>query len=166
MAGRKTAKQKLVSTSEFARMMNVTRQAVLGAIANGRLSAEKVDGVYQIDPVLGKDQFLNSKERQVVNDPNGTGTQVENLTHLKRIRLGLQIQQDKLNLEKSKGELVSVREVNDKLFKMGMELRQAFQMLPSQVIDDILAANSRNEAHEILSAAIDRELQKLSSLEI
>ena len=173
MAGKKTVKPtdkkdkpKLISTTEFAKLMGVTRQAILQAIQSGRIDCVKVNGQYGIDPIVAQKQFIDSKERQVFNDPNANATQIENIAHMKRIRLGIQIQQDKLNLEKSKGELVSVRDVNDKLFKMAMEIRQAFQMLPSQVIDDILAASTRNAAHEILSQAIDRELDKLSKAEI
>jgi excisionase family DNA binding protein len=166
MAGRKKAPLQLLSTAEFAQLMGVSRQAVLKAINEGRIDAEKDGGNYKINPLIAKKQFLESKERQVANDPNGDAGSMQNISNLKRIRLGIQIQQDQLNLQKAKGELVSVKEVNDKLFKMGMEIRQQFQMLPNQVIDDILSAASRTEAHRLLSEALDRELLKLSSLEI
>lgn len=73
----------------------------------------------------------------------------------------------KLELEyKEKvGTLVEKSKIYKALYEIGQEMRTAFQTLPDRVIDEILAAPSRNHAHQILFNAIADELEKLSAIE-
>lgn len=73
----------------------------------------------------------------------------------------------KLELEyKEKvGTLLEKSKVYKALYEIGQEMRASFQALPDRVIDDILAAPSRNHAHQILFNAIADELEKLSSID-
>jgi hypothetical protein len=73
----------------------------------------------------------------------------------------------KLELEyKEKvGSLVEKTKVYKALYEVGQEIRTAFQTLPDRVIDDVLAAPSRNHAHQIMFNAIADELDKISDME-
>lgn len=73
----------------------------------------------------------------------------------------------KLELEyKEKvGTLLEKSKVYKALYEVGQEMRTSFQALPDRVIDDILAAPSRNHAHQLLFNAIADELEKLSSID-
>jgi hypothetical protein len=73
----------------------------------------------------------------------------------------------KLELEyKEKvGSLIEKSKVYRALYEIGQEMRAAFQALPDRVVDDMLAAPSRNHAHQVLFNAIADELEKLSSAE-
>lgn len=65
--------------------------------------------------------------------------------------------------EKTKA-LINRDQVYKELFAVGQELRSAMQSIPDRYIDEIVAADSRNAAHNILQTAIDEELKRISEL--
>lgn len=69
-----------------------------------------------------------------------------------------------LEMKQKQGSLVDKQQVYKGLFVAGQEIRSAMQSIPDRVIDNILAARSRNEAHAILSNAIADALEKLADL--
>jgi hypothetical protein len=60
------------------------------------------------------------------------------------------------------GSLVDKDKVYKSLFEMGQELRAAFLAIPDRVVDEMLAATTRHEAHSILYKAINAELEKMA----
>lgn len=162
----KSESNQLISCPQFAKLMGVSRQAVLKAIDEGRITAVKKGRGYMVNPETASTQWHNSKTTTVHNDPNAGEQPAMNLNALKQMRLKIQIQKEQIELQKTKKELVSSREINDALFKMGVEIRQKFQQIPGQIIDDVLAAQTRNEALMLLTDAIDGVLSDLSNIAI
>lgn len=70
-----------------------------------------------------------------------------------------------LDYKKRIGDLVAKDEVYKALFAFGQELRTQFQAIPDRVVDNMLAASSRNEAHIILYEAITKVLENLADIE-
>lgn len=70
-----------------------------------------------------------------------------------------------IDYKKKIGELVSKDDVYKSLFTFGQELRTQFQAIPDRVVDNMLAASSRNEAHIILYEAITKVLENLADID-
>lgn len=70
-----------------------------------------------------------------------------------------------LDYKKRTGDLVAKDEVYKALFAFGQELRTQFQAIPDRVVDNMLAASSRNEAHIILYEAITKVLENLADID-
>ena len=70
-----------------------------------------------------------------------------------------------LQMKEKQGSLVDKQFVYKTLFEAGQEVRSALQAIPDRVIDNILAARSRNDAHKILFDAISDALEQLSDIQ-
>lgn len=70
-----------------------------------------------------------------------------------------------LEYKQKTGSLVEKEAVYRELFRAGKELRTALMSIPDQIIDDVLACNTRNEAHALLSKTIAQTLEMLSDIE-
>lgn len=70
-----------------------------------------------------------------------------------------------VDYKKRIGELVMKADVYKALFAFGQELRTQFQAIPDRVVDNMLAASNRNEAHNILYEAITVVLENLSDID-
>jgi hypothetical protein len=69
----------------------------------------------------------------------------------------------KVKLRKMNGELVEVSSVHQALFLYGQVIRAELQNIPERIIDDLLAVTNRNKGYQLLSSAIDKALEKLST---
>lgn len=69
-----------------------------------------------------------------------------------------------LEYKKEAGQLVNKDKVYSQLYAVGQEIRSALQAVPDRVIDDVRAAENRNEAHQILYDAISDALEHLSEI--
>ena len=96
-------------------------------------------------------------------EPQPTGG-VKSLAELKRQTAEIRLHREALELKQKRGELVDKQKVYRALFSAGQEARTAFQAIPDRVIDDVLAAKTRNEAHGILFNAIADTLEMLSEI--
>jgi hypothetical protein len=67
-----------------------------------------------------------------------------------------------LSFKEKSGSLVRKDEVYRALYAFGQSVRSAIQAVPDRVIDDVLSAGSRNEAHLLLQKALDEALLKLA----
>ena len=70
-----------------------------------------------------------------------------------------------LKLQEALGELVPLAEVKKNLFTFGAEIRNALQAIPDRIIDNLLAADTRSEAHTILTVAINKALLSLTDID-
>ncbi len=91
-------------------------------------------------------------------------TNGKSLAEIKRQTAEVKLHREALELKKTRGELVDKQKVYRALFSAGQEVRTAFQAVPDRVIDDILAAKTRNEAHGVLFNAIADTLEMLSEI--
>ena len=76
----------------------------------------------------------------------------------------LEAHERKLKVRKMKGELVEKDLVYKVFFMKGQEDRAKFESIPERIIDEILAAKSRNQAYLILTKAIADALDATSKL--
>jgi len=67
----------------------------------------------------------------------------------------------KLEYEKLKSELVEKSEVYRRLFSLGKELRISLQAIPDRIVDSVISAASRHEAHTIMYEAIASALAEI-----
>jgi len=67
-----------------------------------------------------------------------------------------------LKFEKESGRLVEKQAVYRELFAIGKSIRDALLAVPDRCVDDALAARSRREAHEIMTAEIAKALEGLT----
>jgi hypothetical protein len=93
-----------------------------------------------------------------------TPTNGKSLAEIKRQSAEVKLHISALELKEKRGQLVDKDKVYRALFAAGQEVRMEFQSLPDRVIDDILAAKTRNEAHGVLFNAIADALEKLNEL--
>ncbi len=173
-----------ISIKEYARRMEVSDTAIAKAINTGKI----VEGVVRdeknrpwiipdiatkewakaYNPNYGRkpksyallDAAAAQETKEDAQQPTtGSG---KSIVELKRLQSEIRIQRDALSLRREKGELVDKKKVYGQLFAMGQELRTNLQVIPDRVIDSILAAADRNEAHGILYNAISEALASMA----
>ena len=103
-----------------------------------------------------------TREPKTETEPPSNGG--KSLAEIKRQTAEVRLHEAALDLKKKRGELVDKQKVYRALFSAGQEVRTAFQAIPDRVIDDILAAKTRNEAHGVLFNAIADTLEMLSEI--
>lgn len=97
-------------------------------------------------------------ESGIVREANST----QKINHA---RAAIKLQMDSMELQKKKGQLVEKDKVNKELFEAGKEIRETLLTIPDRIVDDMLAADNRNEAHTLLYKEIEMSLEKLSRME-
>jgi len=70
-----------------------------------------------------------------------------------------------IKLKEATGELVPIAEVKKNLFTYGVEIKNALLSIPDRIIDNLLASDSRSEAHTLLTVAINKALVSLTDIE-
>ena len=112
-----------------------------------------VDKKPKVDAVAGK------------TPPGSTdGESGRSLAEIKRQTAEVRLRLDALELKERMGQLVDKDAVYRALFAAGQEVRTALQAIPDRVIDDVLAARSRNESHQVLYNAIADALEMLNEI--
>lgn len=102
---------------------------------------------------------VDDSEPEAPQRPGG-----KSLAEIKRQAAEVKLHISAIELKEKKGQLVDKDKVYKALFAAGQEVRTAFQAVPDRVIDDILAAKTRNEAHSVLFNAIADTLETLSEI--
>jgi hypothetical protein len=168
-----------ISLREYGRRKGCSDTAIRKAIKSGKI----VKGVIRkpgerpvIDPVVA-DAEWGMNFNPTYTDRNDTlrknllGSAAaaseeagRSLADIKRQTAEVRLRLDALELKERMGQLVDKDAVYRALFAAGQEFRTAMQAIPDRVIDDILAARNRNEAHQVLFNAIADQLEMLSDL--
>lgn len=115
--------------------------------------------------VKGKDE-KKDKPADTKTDDNDFDIVVSNTDNLVDVRKKLEqvkLKSTLLDLKKKQGDLIPKAEVYKSLYEKADEIKLAFQAIPAQTIDNIMASRTRNEAMLILSEKIDEVLIKLSN---
>jgi hypothetical protein len=84
------------------------------------------------------------------------------LAEIKRLNAQVKLQLDAIELKKKRGELVDKRQVYTALFEAGQTIKNQVLGVPDRILDEMLAASSRNEAHTILYKALVQALEALA----
>lgn len=89
-----------------------------------------------------------------------------NISYKEADRLGkiADTQLRQLKVAELKGSLVKAETIEKTFFEFARTLRNGFQNISDRIIDQILSAGSRNEAHILLQNEIDQVLTSLSKL--
>lgn len=180
----------LIAIREYARRVGKTDTSVHKAIKAGKIVKGVVvdkDGKKKIDPDVATAEWdlhkdpsyqrtyksgkSNTEEidAPVVSIPSGNapaqspGTK-KSLADIKRDTAEVKLHISALELKEKKGQLVDKEKVYKALFAAGQEVRTTFQSIPDRVIDEILSAPTRNDAHAILFNAIADGLEQLSEV--
>lgn len=86
------------------------------------------------------------------------------ITEIKRQTAEVKLRLAAVELKQKQGQLVDKDLVYRSLFAAGQEMRTAMQSIPDRCIDNIMAAQDRNEAHTILYNEITYALERLSEI--
>jgi hypothetical protein len=97
------------------------------------------------------------------NDFDIIVSNTDNLVDVRKKLEQVKLKSTLLDLKKKQGDLIPRAEVYKSLYEKADEIKLAFQAIPAQTIDNIMAARTRNEAMLILSEKIDEVLIKLSN---
>lgn len=133
------------------------------------------------DPSYERTSKSNENMGSVIASPNPKAVQKPNrpadqeqedtppqggksLADIKRQTAEIKLHEAALDLKQKRGELVNKDKVYKALFAAGQEVRSKFEAIPDRVIDDVLAARSRNESHQVLYNAIADALEELSKI--
>lgn len=173
----------LISLIQFSKLIGKTKQAVSKMISEGRLTSRsymKDSKGYHIDARLAmEDLKMNtdlahrnstfqeeSPSKAVASKPRREVLEVKpeesaSLIAMKRNKMAIEIKKSMLELQVLQGKLVEKDKVFDVLYEFGQTIRQNFQVIPNKIVDDVMAAQTRNEAHKIITDAIDGALMDL-----
>lgn len=183
MAKKKEAVELPISITEFGRRKGVSHTAVANAIASGRLVKSVVvlkNGRRGVMPTLADKEWVENtdtthwRSRYSVNggsnaeevDPEQTkASSSAGLNAAKKAKAIYDAKLAELEYKKKSGVLVEKKKVYESLFDFGKELRNELLALPDRVIDDILAAPSRNESLTVLYDGLAKVLEQLTKLE-
>lgn len=113
---------------------------------------------------------LGTKRERSATKPPAAATQAshpaetigESIAEIKRKSAQIKLQSDALDLQRKRGSLVDKGKVYSALFEVGKELRLAFQSIPDRVVDAMLAAGNRAEAHALLAKEIQQQLERMA----
>lgn len=177
---------KLIPIREYARKKGCSDTAVRKAIAAGKI----VKGVIKeegkrplIDPDIAdkewgktfnpnyvsnpklKKQFANEDDEDDEDEASEPKPDGDSIAQIKRQHAKIKAQIDFLELKKMQGQLVEKDAVYRNLFAAGQEMREHFLSLPDKLIDNIMAAGTRNDAFLILYDGITAVLENLTDIQ-
>ena len=188
-------KSQLLAVSTFAKMIGVSRQAVQQWIANEKLTRGRGLGKTakkkpaKVNPVKAAQELLEtldfSKTKPDLQErlENMSGKKIEEkievpeeenpekptdeltLTEAKRRHEIVKVKIKEAELEEKMKRLVNAEEMRKRFFDYGVEIRKALKHVPSKVVDDVRASETRNEGLLIIDKAIDEALQKIVDIE-
>ena len=174
-----------VSIREYARSKGVSDTTIRKAIKSGKIKKGYDEGSKKIIPQVadrewgdtmvqplqtglqtapvskGQKEVGENREQEI----NGDSVFVDkDETYAEALRKDLIIKANlnALKLRMKEGEVVEKSKVYKELFAFGKQIRLRFQSIPDRIIDDVLAAPGRNEAHMILFNAISDVLEELT----
>ena len=172
---------KKISLRKFAKFIGCTEGAVRLAISEGKISKsvhkDKNGKNTGIDWEAGQLEWANNysignRTESTVADslqgvPVGDGSADRDIPEVAESKKSLEHYKSelaRLELEEKEGILAQVDRVNSQLFSYASEVRIAVQNIPDVCIDEIMATDDRNDAYEIMKAAIDNALTKLTEV--
>lgn len=172
-----------ISIKEYARRKGCSDTAVRKAIAAGKITKGVIDRdtkrpkilpsvadkewATNFNPAYVRDAPIQNKLLEQVQEappapvPDGR----KSLAELKRLQAEVRLQHEAILLREKKGQLVDKDHVYRALFEAGQQIRSAMMAMPDRVIDGLMAADSRNEAHTILTQAIIEALEVVTNVE-
>lgn len=167
--------QERISQREYARRLGISNEAVRKAIEAGKIVKgwDKKEGKIILDIANKEWGALHFKNNinEIVSEIGGNKSEGNNLSlngdssfaEARRVKEIIQAQLVALDLKERKGELVKKDQVYKELYAFGQQMRTSLQAIPDRVIDNVLAAKSRSEAHTLVTEAIHEVLESLTT---
>jgi hypothetical protein len=156
----------LLSLRAYARHRAVALAAVQKAIASGRISLQ-ADGT--IDPELADRQWENNTRlgapsilKPTQNSNNRSGHEPPQYAEARAERERYMAMLTRLKYLERAGELVSVREVQDEVFKAFRELRDRLSVIPDRIAALLASEGDPEKVHRILTAEIESALHEFA----
>ena len=160
--------------TEFAELIGVSRQAVLGAIKRNRLpkSASKVGKVWHVDPELGQVEYRANVDIAKRRNFKGGGPDTDgaseypdfNESRAKRIFFEAKLAE--IEVKTREGQLVDKAALKERSFKLGRLIRDGMLNIPDRVAADIAAEMDAFKVHTRLTKEIREVLTALAATEI
>jgi hypothetical protein len=116
--------------------------------------------------IIINDSDLNDDDTEIA-DPETIAEMLtvnsdDNKFTLERKKLIADLEAKKLKLGRDRGNLVEKSKVYSDLFAFGQEIRTMLMAIPDRVLDNVLAATTRHDAHSILTEELASCLEHLS----
>jgi hypothetical protein len=160
--------------TEFAELIGVSRQAVLGAIKRNRLpkSASKVGKVWHVDPELGQVEYRANVDIAKRRNFKGGGPDTDgaseypdfNESRAKRIFFEAKLAE--IEVKTREGQLVDKAALKERSFKLGRLIRDGMLNIPDRVAADLAAEMDAFKVHSRLTKEIREVLTALAATEI
>lgn len=133
---------------------------------NADPSSGRSDKITDTMEVIPKGKKVSPTEKyEVVRETEPHPAQGgRSITEIKRQTAEVKLRLAAVELKQKQGQLVDKDLVYRSLFAAGQEMRTAMQSIPDRCIDNIMAAQDRNEAHTILYNEITYALERLSEI--
>lgn len=168
--GRKGSSMREISPAKLATELGIARQSLMQAIQEGRVTAFRKSGNRHIlDADKAAAQFRataggpkGGKRVPADHSDDGSDEAKPKLAQIRVAREMKKLQLDTLKFEKERGEVINKAEAEKRIFEIAQELRQNLQNIPSRIVDDILACQTRNEAFLLVENAISEVLSDFS----
>lgn len=165
-----------VSATEYAKLRNVTKQAVSKAIAEGKLptAAVKKGKSYEIDvdqadrewlentnPAMGSPHHSIPKGINLPGENIPTGT--ETLAASKAKRESFMAELARLEYELKAGQLVPIDEVKKEAFRTARIVRDTILNIPDRLAAELAAEPNQFTVHKRLSEELRKALEELGN---
>jgi hypothetical protein len=171
---------KNLSMRKYALLIGVSHTAVSKAIKNGYIVKGWNKETKKINVDIANNEWGNSiLEKNVSSEPiqakdmpfETSYLQKEDYDHVnekitfseaRRKKEIYNAEIARITALKEQGLYVEKEKVYFQLFDFGKEIRLTFQAIPDRIIDSIIAAKTRNEAHLLLLETINQALEGLT----
>lgn len=153
----------MVTTSEFARQMGVTAEAVRYALKVGRVKSwEEIDGKFRIDAEKGKAEWIANTQKRTPIQEEMRGVQGPSINQSRTILEAYKAKTAKVEYEEKIGTLVLADSVKRQAFACAREARDRLMNLPDRVAGLVAAESNERACHEILMKEIRAVCDELS----
>lgn len=165
-----------VSQRKYAALIGITHTAVAKAVKNGYIKNGWNDGTKKINVEIANKEWgdeIKSKRHSQSNtaqsDENAGSISGKPLseglsfTEARRRKEIYNAELSRIEALKEQGAYIEKQVVYNQLFNYGKYIKTAFLAIPDRAIDNILAAKTRNESHQILLNEIRSVLEMLST---
>jgi hypothetical protein len=162
------------STPEAAKALGITANAIRKAVNAGRITSVITVGKRLfVNPVeaakelkenrtaVGGDMITGRQKKQVPDHDDELSDTVS-LVALRRRKLEIDNAKGVHELRRLNGLVVDKSEVEKRLFSIGQLFRTKMGQLPATVVDDVMAARTRNAAILVLEDAVNLVLNEIA----
>lgn len=170
----------LVTISEFARLLGISRQRVTYAANKGKLKTTKVNGVKMVDPKIGKKQW-EANRSQIAGAKNPSGKKIKKETTTYKYESPPKVDQDgdltmaeaerrekvyksqlsELKYLEQAGKLIEVEKVQRRAFELGRKVRDALMQIPTRFAHELAAETDPHKLEIMLTKELQKALEML-----